>query len=460
MSNSTKSNNFKSFVFNPDEPNCVQVLTRHLKSALNKKVTQKDNTGLIANAILNGQTTTNEKNGMVVKFSFDLTENPQILEDLFKAKVESSLTDGGDMFSPDLKLQSTTTWSTDRTKLFVSTAYATNDKTLFDEISQKASEIQTLDLHRVILKSGEDPPEDWRTDAINITTQHTESQRVTKDSYKAGQAKISSVLDDMLTEDIFSEITTTYENLVENGLADSNHEGTRKLQILNELYGSKALQSGDMDDSLTLMKFLNTDTQGTLDDFITRISANARNVNQKQWSLLELKLMKVYAQIQNHQEELAPGIILKLDEVSTKIETKQKAGESISVEEIKGWINQERKKQTATLKINANSVSRRGAFYTEAQIEAIRKKAAKKGAKRKNQKGDGKDDSNKKQKKFVRREIPEGKGFSKDARWCPNCEKADKKEGNGFGGFNDPDVKITGRIPHRYSLCTRKEPKD
>ena len=142
MSNSTKSNNFKSFVFNPDEPNCVQVLTRHLKSVLNKKVTQKDNTGLIANAILNGQTTTNEKNGMVVKFSFDLTENPQILEDLFKAKVESSLTDGGDMFSPDLKLQSTTTWSTDRTKLFVSTAYATNDKTLFDEISQKASESQ------------------------------------------------------------------------------------------------------------------------------------------------------------------------------------------------------------------------------------------------------------------------------------------------------------------------------
>ena len=138
MSNWTKSNNFKSFVFNPDEPNCVQVLTRHLKSVLNKKVTQKDNTGLIANAILNGQTTTNEKNGMVVKFSFDLTENPQILEDLFKAKVESSLTDG-DMFSPDLKLQSTTTWSTDRTKLFVSTAYATNDKTLFDEISQKSS---------------------------------------------------------------------------------------------------------------------------------------------------------------------------------------------------------------------------------------------------------------------------------------------------------------------------------
>lgn len=458
MSNSSNSDKFKSFVFNPDEPNCVQVLIRHLKSALNKKVTQKDNTGLIANAILNGQTTTNEKNGMVVKFTFDLAENPQILEDLFQTKVESILKDG-DTSSPDLKLTSTTTWSTDRTKLFVSTAFATNNKTLFDEISEKASNIQTLDLHRVILKQEEDPPEDWRTDAIHITTQHTESQRVTKDSYKAGQAKISSELDQMLTEEIFSEITESYENLVENGLADPNHEGTTKLRILNELYGSKALKSGDMDDSLTLMKFLNTDTQGSLDDFITRISANARNVNQKQWSLLELKLMKVYAQIQNHQEELAPGIILKLDDVSTKIETKQKAGESISVEEIKGWINQERKKQTATLKINANSVSRRGAFYTEAQIEAIRKKAAKKGAKRKNQNGDGNNDSNQKKKKSKKREIPEGKGFSEKAQWCPNCEKADKKEGTGFKGFNDPDIKITGRIPHRYSLCTRKEPK-
>ena len=74
MSNSSKPDNFKSFVFKPEEPKCVQVLIRHLKSALNNKVTQKDNTGLIANAILNGQTTTNEKNGVVVKFTQQLQQ--------------------------------------------------------------------------------------------------------------------------------------------------------------------------------------------------------------------------------------------------------------------------------------------------------------------------------------------------------------------------------------------------
>ena len=54
--------------------------------------------------------------------------------------------------------------------------------------------------------------------------------------------------------------------------------------------------------------------QGTIDEFITKLSTNSRNVNQKTWSLEELQLMKVYAQIQNHQEEVSPGIERELKE--------------------------------------------------------------------------------------------------------------------------------------------------
>ena len=74
--------------------------------------------------------------------------------------------------------------------------------------------------------------------------------------------------------------------------------------------------------------------------------------------------------------------------------------------------------------------------------------------KSKRQKDTRNNDSDKKSRVIY--EIPEGKGFSKNAKWCPHCMKADEKEGNGFKGFNDPDIKITGCTPHRHSLCPRK----
>ena len=94
-----------------------------------------------------------------------------------------------------------------------------------------------------------------------------------------------------------------------------------------------------------------------------------------------------------------------------------------------------------------------GAFYTNEQIEDIRKKASKKRKSKKPQNTSSKGSEKERQ---IIYKIPAGKGFSKNAKWCPHCMKADEKEGNGFKGFNDPDIKITGRTPHRHSLCPRK----
>ena len=372
------------------------------------------------------------------------------METQFKEKIESQLNEG---IQDDVTMNSTTTWSPDKTKLFVATQFASSNETAFNQITKNANDIKKLDFHHVVLNDVEDVPLDWPMAGVEISNTMTKAVRVTPESYQAGQAKISSMLDGLLPEDIFRTIQSTYDNCMENGIISPGHEGTEKLRILSELYGEKALESGDMNDSLTLMKFLKTDTQGTIDEFIARLGANSRNVNQKTWTLEELQLMKVYAQIQNHKEEIAPGVMLKLQDVSTQIEDAQKAGNSPALEEIKRWIALERKKQCAALTINTNSVGMRGAFYTKEQIEAIRNKASNKRKSKKQQ------DTSKKGSEKERRiiyEIPAGKGFSKNAKWCPHCMKADKKEGNGFKGFNDPDIKITGRTPHRHSLCPRK----
>ena len=55
MLNSNTKDNFSKFMFDPKEPNGIQHLRSHLRSRLNSKVTERDRTGVVANAILNGQ---------------------------------------------------------------------------------------------------------------------------------------------------------------------------------------------------------------------------------------------------------------------------------------------------------------------------------------------------------------------------------------------------------------------
>ena len=153
MLNSNTKSNFRTFTFDPKESGCIQHLKSHLKSSLNSKVTQRDNTGVIANAILDGQTTTNESNGMLVKYTLEMSKFDTIVETQFKEKIESSLNEGN---HDDVSITSKTTWSTDKTKLFVVTQFASSNETAFNQITKNANDIKELDFHHVVLNDVEE----------------------------------------------------------------------------------------------------------------------------------------------------------------------------------------------------------------------------------------------------------------------------------------------------------------
>ena len=78
-------------MFDPKEPNGIQHLRSHLRSRLNSKVTERDRTGVVANAILNGQTTTPERHGMLVRYKLEMKKFDSTVETQFKEKIESQL---------------------------------------------------------------------------------------------------------------------------------------------------------------------------------------------------------------------------------------------------------------------------------------------------------------------------------------------------------------------------------
>ena len=105
MLNSNTKDNFSKFTFDPKEASCIQHLRSHLRSRLNSKVTERDRTGVVANAILNGQTTTPERNGMLVKYKLEMQNFDNIVETQFKEKIESQLNEG---IHDDVIMNSTT----------------------------------------------------------------------------------------------------------------------------------------------------------------------------------------------------------------------------------------------------------------------------------------------------------------------------------------------------------------
>ena len=64
---------------------------------------------------------------MLVKYKLEMQNFDNTVETQFKEKIESQLNEG---IQDDVTMNSTTTWSPDKTKLFVATQFASGDSLL------------------------------------------------------------------------------------------------------------------------------------------------------------------------------------------------------------------------------------------------------------------------------------------------------------------------------------------
>ena len=404
---------------------CEERLSSYLLGA----VTKKDDSALIANAILKGKVMSDKNNASLVTVSVDATGILDLLKDQLAATLQTYAHGTVNSCTIDNVKAS---WSHDNTRIVCRMHIEGNDQAEYSSYINRLKGVTTINLYRKFSQNANSGQ--LQQSVLNVAVRTSTSIQANFSDRTRGESKLSATIDKILTPDLYTDIQRFVRQLEQDGDPAADTVGTAKITYLRKLYGARS-NSRLVDQIYRYVRFINQQksTDQSIYQYVVELRGKLQFMARTTWTLNEILILMVYSTLLSTEEKTPNGIRIDHSKLIQDIRLSIEANSFMEPSELERRLYALRQETIGGDNLIHRALIMNSSNYSSGEKSFKRSKKTKK----------------------WKPPVITGVTWPKDAQLCFNCRRLDWKEKKPYKGWNS--LKITGRKPHKVNTCKRTE---
>jgi hypothetical protein len=490
---SARGSNIILSKMNTSNENGLETAKKELSSYLMNLATQRDNSPIVANAILNKNPISTQANAQVVNISIDLSGYVVTIKKALEDALRQHFT-GLSAARRALVNNMETKWDPQSNTLKTSIQIDAPNANAMTAIKESIAEIQqngvTFQPNMTVPAAGPPAPPVPSVDDYSHHQPKIKYQsciQANQEDIRRGQYKLSSVIDLILDAKTLKSLNDHIDIMYNQNEWNPDEAGQLKWARLEHLYDGKGKSTLNQ-----IMKYVNfmkrqRKEDETLSEYIAALRSAVVRLKRKNWTLSEIIAVLCYADILMSKDKMSRGIELDYSELKndlrnsfkadkfitpSQIELKleeiteeAKGGNDLAIQSGKAFVGKKRKSNV--LDENSGDSAHKA---LKAQIASLNsqisqlKKGKRNNGKNSEKHAEGstyKDPSGRERRRVVKfskgklkgkwsryqpPKMPGNKQFTKACKFCWECKRKDEAECLPADGWSEKSV--NGRVAH------------
>ena len=460
-----------------------------LSSYLMNQATQRDNSSIIANAILNETPMSAYGSAQVVNISVNLDGYIEAL----KRSLENALTEQFRALSAprrallrDMKTEWDPQSNTMKTQIQVNASTDVTMSAIRDNIAEIEENGIRFEPTMVVLDIPPAGPPAPGTSTHGSKVQYQSCIRANEEDVRRGQYKLSSSIDLILDEKILRNMNSYIRVMTSQNEWNPDQAGRLKWDRLEHLFDNK--KETTLNQIMKYVNFMKSQRKEdeTLSEYVASLREAVTRLKRKKWSLNEIIAVLCYADIISSEDKTTRGIKFDYSDLKKELKLSFKDGKFIHPDQIELRLEEiaeeakggnELAIQSGKAFLGKRSLNQDHADESTKMLKALKaqvaslqnqmkqnkksKKGNKAGAAQGKENEEYTDNSGKKRRRVIKMKkgkykgqwakiqppvMPGNRQFTSEAKFCWQCKKKDDAQDLPSDGWSEKSV--NGRVAH------------